>query len=204
VEESTNAFLNGLRPKKRRLQAHYYSLIAKWFEHQPISVLDLPSLNLDLTLEMFDHANLNLSHYWAIERDEEIADVLREAIAQRGDAQLATRFRFTQGEILGVINTATKRDWSPIQFFNFDFCGALGSSYRAFILPHLIHRTMANQAAVAITFNPRSPSKPKEKILHAFQDLAPKFYDIKLVSLEQNSYSDTSAMLSWLAFLEKK
>tara|TARA_Y100000034_G_C6784915_1_gene351063 strand:- start:207 stop:821 length:615 start_codon:yes stop_codon:yes gene_type:complete len=204
MEKPTDAFLNQNRPKKRRLQAHYYQLIAKWFNHEPISVLDLPSLNLDLTLEMFDHANLNLSHYWAIERDEEISNVLRETIAKYRDAQLATRFRFTQGEVLGVINTATKRNWSPIQFFNLDFCGALGSSYRAFILPHLIHRIMGDKTAVAITFNPRSPSKPREKILHAFQELAPKFYNIDLISLEKNSYSDTSAMLSWLMFLERR
>ena len=203
MKQETIAFLNEPRPKKRNLQAYYYNLIAEWFDNKPISVLDLPSLNLNTTLEMFDNANLNLSHYWAVERDEEIGDVLRDTISKHSITQLATRFKFTQGEILATMGKETLRGWNPIEFYNLDFCGALGSSYRAFILPHLIHRTMADKAAIALTFNPRSPSKPKEKVAHAFQVLGPKFYNLELVSLEQNSYSDTSAMLSWLAFLRR-
>jgi len=212
----TTAFLAAdERPNKRALQRAQYKLVGDWLKSDlgGINVVDMPSMNTNTSLEMMDAAGIDIAHYWAIEYEKKIAASIARALVLRGSKgggraleshSFGERDYTVTGsrDVLEVLSTAKAP--KEVHFYNLDFCGAMGPSWRAFTLPHCLRRTCADKFAVCLTFSPRSSSKPGPKVEHVINVIAPQFYGLKPVEVYKNTYKDTSAMASWLAFFKKE
>lgn len=205
--KSTEAFLQeDKRPKKRTLQLAYYEKVALFSGFEPIHVLDMPSANVQLSMEMMNDSGISFDSYTAVEYDPAVAKRITREVNHLAQDRGIRRVSTQTGDVLEVLDSrcCTKNNNAPIGFFNLDFCGAMGKSWRSFMLPHLLDKNGSDKFALALTFCPRSPSRPVKKADHALRVIAPEFYGLDLVYLEQNNYSDTSAMCSWLVFYKKR
>ena len=207
----TDGFLSANdRPKKRELQTKQYKIVGDWLGTDKINVVDMPSLYTTLSLEMMNAAGININHYWAIEYEKEIATSIARELSlhlphneNTSSGQRLQNFTVTGArDILEVLGTS--RTSRRIDFYNLDFCGAMGPSWRAFSLPHCLSRACNDKFAVCLTFNPRSPSKPVRKVKHALSVIAPEFYGLVPLEIHKYTYRDTSAMTSWLALYRKE
>ena len=156
---------------------------------------------------MLNASGINPKTYIAVEYDPTIASNISRSLISGGACLSSIKdTRILNCDVLDLSNTSSSEvlQARSINFFNLDFCGSLGSSWKAFLLPSLLYKMGAQKIALTITFSPRSPSKPVLKVDHSLRVLAPRFYDLDLLYLEQHNYRDTSAMCSWLAFYERK
>lgn len=205
--KSTEAFLQeDERPKKRALQLIYYEKVALFSGFEPIHVVDMPSANVELSMEMMNDSGINFNSYTAIEYDPTVAEGITREVNHLAKERGIRRVSTQTGDVLEVLDSGrcTQNNHAQVGFFNLDFCGAMGQSWRSFMLPHLLSKNGAQRFALALTFCPRSPSRPVKKADHALRVIAQELYELDLVYLEQNNYSDTSAMCSWLAFYKKR
>lgn len=172
------------RPRKREVQANFYKIIGDHYDSKPIIMADLPGLNWEPVLEMYETAHLWIKRWLCFEQDEtvEVPDWFYKA-----------------NIIEYLIEKPFRRQ---IDVFNFDFCNAFGASYNVFKIPYLLKANMADEAFLILTFNPRGPSKITEKVNIMIEHVLPS-YGVDVVSWEKASYRDTSAMRSYLLRLRR-
>ena len=151
-------------------------------------------------------AGFEVNHYWAIEYER----VIKNKLAAWARSQpIPSLYRTTRGDVLDTLASTTHhhqgKRWPDTDLFLLDFCGAMGPSFRSFMLPHILVRQgdCTKGFVLSITFCPRSPSAPVKKLEHSLKVIAPEFYGLDCINLIQNTYSDTSPMHSWLAHFRK-
>jgi hypothetical protein len=199
------------RPAKRATQGELYRFAATYLGDSPLTVVDLPSVDLqqNRSISRMQDNDLNVTHYYGYETDRGVYDSIRNRSYTGGNSRyvyVLVRHKDILADISATKGRQAKFGGRRVDLFNLDFCSALAPTYSVFQMATGIALHMNRRAAAIVTFCPRGSSQvlPQDAVRHVFEETIPSLFNIKVLGKLRRSYSDSTAMMSWCYVLERE